>query len=90
MLPIDPPGRPSPLGTPVRREEWYIIANNSLTTCTVSVYPGEVVGLQQKVYEQLESGVVQTTEDYKPGDAIYLIQYERAAELLRKNGFARL
>ena len=79
------PARP---GRPVRTEDWYFITKDSLVTCTVVVYPGEVVGVPTKIYEQLKNGNTSPIQ-YDKGKLI-LLQYSDLVPLLEKSGFARL
>ena len=79
----------NPLGDPIRREDWYYITKDSLVTCSVVVYPGEIVGVPEKTYKVLESGEIDSSK-YRVGDNIYLVAYHTLVPLLEKNGFVRL
>jgi len=81
----DPVTRP-PLGWPVRREDWYYI-NEAFVSATVTVYPGEIVGLSEKNYNKLAG--LEWGEDLGEGD-IVVVKYHQMATLLEKNGFVKL
>jgi hypothetical protein len=91
LFSIDPPGEPvsNPLGKPIRSEEWYFITENSLATCTVTVFPGEIVAVSKKDYEQLDDGKV-SQSDHDGSEEVFLVQYSALVPLLEKNGFGRL
>jgi hypothetical protein len=78
----------SPLGKPVRREDWYYITENSMASCAVTVYPGELVVIQKKVYDGLAKSEIATADGGVAG--VYLVHYDDLEALLTKNGFARL
>lgn len=83
------PGVPvGPMGKPIRTEDWYFITKETLVTCTVTVYEGEIVGVSEKVYKQLKTGVALDNDE--PDGEIYLVMYRKMVPLLEKNGFVRL
>ena len=79
---------PGPLGKPLRHEDWYYITDTALTTCIVTVYPGEVVGVPEKIFLQLTEGVV--ARELPGDDKVLLVGYAALVKLLEHNGFARL
>jgi hypothetical protein len=82
MFPLGPP---SPLGFPVRREDWYYIGD-LFVSATVVVYPGELVGVSERVYTQLTGMDLRGGGQDHPDDMI-VVHYPQMVILLEKNGF---
>jgi hypothetical protein len=87
MIPPGPPGPRPALGWPIRKEDWYYITDE-LVTCTVVVYPGELVSVPEKVWLQLKNGEVRDSTGER--EDVMLVKYDVLVPILEKNGFVRL
>lgn len=72
---------------PIRSEDWYYI-NDGLFSCTVTVYPGEYVGLSEKSRDVLFGG--REVDPEEPEGKIIVMRYADIADTLTRNGFVKL
>ena len=75
-----------PLGTPLREEEFYQIADG-LTSIKVNVYAGDIVPVSEKVFRWLSGELVYATE---PEGDYFLLSYNEFQGMLTDRGYVRL
>lgn len=77
----------SPLGEPLRIEEWYLVTDGSLLSMRLGVYTGELVVVSEKVERWLAGEPVEADD---PEGEYYLMHYRDFEPRITKLGFARV